>query len=168
MTQLYKLADDLVALADEISEAEGVLTDDLERRLDASTLDFQAKAENIGKWVLSLTGDSSAIEAEIVRLTRRKEITENLQKRLKNYLQIQMERTGKTKIELSALTITVCKNPMRLTVYDEKKLPSKYFSVVPEHLELDKQGRDCLKNDLKSGVEVDGAILEIRTHVRVK
>lgn len=168
MTQLYKLADELVKLHDEIADNDGILTDELEKRLDASTLDFQAKAENIGKWVLSLSGDTSAIESEIARLARRKEIIENLQKRLKNYLKLQMERIEKTKLELPTFTVSVCKSPARLMILDEKKLPPEYFIVVPEHVELDKTGRERLKENLKNGVVVDGAILETGTHLRIK
>ena len=169
MTQLYKLADELILILSEVEGAEGVLTDDLEKRLDACALDFKAKTENIGKLVLSLSANSDMVEKEIDRLRRRKEASDNLQKRLKDYIKMQMERTGQTKIDFPSLTLSICKSPARLTVLDEKKLPTMYFTVVPQHLELDKAGRERLKDDLKKGINVNGAaVLETGTHLRVK
>ena len=167
--QLYKLAGELILILSEVEDAEGVLTDDLEKRLDACALDFKAKTENIGKLVLSLSANSDMVEKEIDRLRRRKEASDNLQKRLKDYIKMQMERTGQTKIDFPSLTLSVCKSPARLTVLDEKELPPIYFTIVPQHLELDRDGRERLKDDLKSGVDVNGAaVLETGTHLRVK
>mgnify|MGYP001600949837 FL=1 len=169
MTQLYKLADELMRVQDEVESAEGVLDSDLEKRLDDCALDFKAKVENIGKLVLSLSSNSDAIDHEITRLKHRKTITDNLQKRLMDYLKFQMQRTDTAKIEFPAFSVTVCKNPTSLKILDEGKLPTMYFTVVPQHLELDKAGRERLKDDLKKGIDVNGAaVLETGTHLRVK
>ena len=85
---------------------------------------------------------------------------------IKEYLKTNMERTEITKIECPYFVISVKKNPPALKVEDEAKIPDKYFSIPePPPPVLDKAK---LKDDLKAGLEIEGALLTVGTSLQIK
>lgn len=163
---LYELSGELALIASELIDAGGELTDDLEKRLDSCTLGFNAKVENIGKWVLDLECREEAIDRELSRLTARKKSVQNLQRRLKEYTKMCMERVGKTRVEFGAMTVSVHRNPPSVEVRDEKSIPARFLTIIPEQHILDKK---TLLETLKAGETVNGAVLVTdRTHLRIR
>ncbi len=163
---LYEISTELARINDELFEAGGELTDELEKRLDGSTLDFKAKVENIGKWVLNLSSREEALDKELTRLTARKRAIENLQKRLKEYVKTCMEMTGTNKLEYTAMTIAIQKNPAAVEIQDEKSIPAKFLTIIPEQKVVDKK---AVLAALKAGESVSGAVLaDNKTHLRIR
>lgn len=163
---LYELSSELALIETELVDAGGELTDELEKRLDACSLGFNAKVENIAKWVLDLEGREEAVDRELARLTARKKAVQNLQRRLKEYTKTCMERVGKTRIEFGAMTVSVYRNPPSVEVRDEKTVPARFITIIPEQHVLDKK---ALLEALKAGEPVEGAaLINDKTHLRVR
>ena len=165
MDTLYNLSTELSAINDEIITAESELSPDLEKKLDDLQIDFKQKVSNIGRWMLNLNGNEDMLDAEILRLQKRKRISENLYNRLKEYLKFCMEKADVTKLDFTAFTVRIQKNPPSVQIEDETKLPSR-FVRVKQIVEIDKSK---ILDTLKSGECVPGAILiSDKTHLRIK
>lgn len=163
---LYELSSELAVIEDELIDAGGELTDELEKRLDSCTMGFNAKVENIAKWVLDLGAREETVDREIARLTVRKKAVQNLQRRLKEYTKMCMERAGKTKLDFGAVTVSVHRNPPSVEVRDEKAVPVRFITIIPEQHVIDKK---ALLEALKAGEKVEGAVLITdRAHLRVR
>lgn len=163
---LYDLSAELATINDEIIDAQGEITEELETRLDTMNLALDKKAEGIGRWMLNLTGRQDSLDQEIARLTARKKAAKNLQGRLKEYVRDCMARAGKTKFEFNTFTFRVQKNPASLEILLEPAIPAKYLTIIPEQRVVDKK---AVLDDLKKGIEVDGArLITDRTHLRIR
>lgn len=158
--KLYELTNDYLEVLALAEEAESqVLRDTLESIESV----FDDKAENIAKVVKTLDANTQAIKAEIQRLQERKSTMENNIKGIKEYLQQEMERSGKTRIKGTLFTISIQKNPPSVRVTDEKRIPEIYF--IPQEPKLSKEE---IKKVLKGGGEVEGAELVQTEGVRIR
>ncbi|MDN6492073.1 MAG: siphovirus Gp157 family protein, partial [Leuconostoc sp.] len=101
--------------------------------------------------------------AEIQRLNERKTALNNNVRYLKEYLQNEMEKVGKTKIKGELFNVGIQNNPPSVRVEDERKIPRDYFNEQEPKLD-----KTRLKNDLKSGAAIDGAELRQTRGVRVR
>lgn len=161
---LYEIAGDLQVLHDAIMEAEGEVTDEVDKALDGLGMMLADKVEAIGRWTINLAGTTDAIDAEIARLQARKKRMTNLQARLKEYVKLCMMKSDKAKLEFPAFAVRVQRNPPSVEVADEAKLPAKFIRIK-QITEVDKKG---LLDALKAGEQVPGAILvNDKTHLRI-
>lgn len=123
---------------------------------------FEVKAENIAKVMKELKGTADVIDNEIKRLQERKTTLLNNEKSLKQYLQGEMEKLGKTKIKGELFNIGIQNNPISVNIVNEKLIPQGFF--VPQPPKLDKKQ---LKEELKNG-EIPGAELVQTRGVRIR
>jgi DNA repair exonuclease SbcCD ATPase subunit len=163
--KLYEIGKELAAINDQLIDAQGEISPDLEKRLDELQLALVDKATGIRKWYAIIETDGAAVATEISRLQRIQKQNENLQTRLKNYIKHNMELADIKKLETAIGTFTVCKNPDSVEIIPEQ-VPEEYLDIVPEHYELNKER---LTKDVKSGKIVPGTkLINDKTHVRVK
>ena len=162
---LYELSSELQRINEEIITAEGEITPELETMLDGFTTALDKKTGGIIRWTLNLKGKQQAIQNEIDRLTTRKRMVDNLDKRLKNYVHVCMVKAGMKKLEYDTFTVAIQKNPPSVEIEDEEKIDGKYKEIV-QVVKLDKKQ---ILSDMKAGAEVEGAILHTdKTHLRVR
>ena len=160
--QLYKLADNYMTL---MQMLEDNATDAIVDTLESIEGELSDKAENIAKISNMASYEVSSIEQEIKRLQDKKRVIENGQDRLRQYLKSQMERISKDKIKTDLYTISIRKNPPRLILDDETKIPAEFLTLIPERYEVQK---DKVKECLKSGEFVPGAHLESGSSLQIK
>jgi hypothetical protein len=166
MSKLYKLSTELALINDQIIDADGELSTELELRLDALNLALIDKATGIRKWRAQLDSDEAGLDAEIKRLQKMKKTAMNLRDRLEAYIKKNMEFADKQKIETPIGAFTICKNPPSMEILYAEMIPVEYHDIVPQHLELNKER---LRKDVLAGKEVPGAkCISDRTHLRVK
>ena len=146
---LYTLTDNYLRVL-ELAENGDDLTDTLEALEDA----IEDKAENTAKVIKQLEANASMLDNEINRLTERKKASDNNAKRLKVYLQEQLEKVGTDKIKGPRFTVAIQNNPPSVRVTDESKLIGY---LVEQPKKLDKK---AIMTDLKAGREVSGAELQ--------
>ena len=154
---LYTLTDNYLRVL-ELAENGDDLTDTLEALEDA----IEDKAENTAKVIKQLEANASMLDNEINRLTERKKASDNNAKRLKVYLQEQLEKVGTDKIKGEIFTVAIQNNPPSVRVTDESKLIGY---LVEQPKKLDKK---AIMTDLKAGREVSGAELQHSRSLRIR
>ena len=143
----------------ELAENGDDLTDTLEALEDA----IEDKAENTAKVIKQLEANADMLATEIKRLSERKTTAENNAKRLKVYLQEQLEKVGTDKIKGEIFTVAIQNNPQSVDVLDESKIPAAYF--IEQAPKLD---RKELLAHLKAGETIPGATVKQTRCLRIR
>lgn len=145
---LYHLADAREAIDAALAATEGELTPDLEVVLNQWELDFDAKAERVALYALEELATANAIKAEEERLGARRKALERRAESLKQYLEGQLVRVGKRKIEGTYATVALQDNPPRvqelvpLVEADYRELldtAPEFVTHTPEQFALNKR-----------------------------
>ena len=127
--------------------------------------DIQAKGENICKFLATVGADIEAFKAEEKRIQARRKAMENRVEYIREYLKVNMESLGIDTLKAGTFTVKLQVNPPALVVDDENQIPTKYFTIIPAHTELNKAE---VKDALKSGEAIPGAHLEQGRSVRIR
>lgn len=161
---LHKVSTEIARINNEIIDAEGVVSPELEKKLDEMGLALRDKAEGIIRWTLNLDGKQEAIDKEIARLQKLKKATKGLRERLEGYVEGCMKTADIKKIELDTIEIAVVKNPPSVEVEDNKALPAQFIETITTH-RVDKK---AILAALKAGESVTGArLVTDKTRLRV-
>lgn len=161
---LYELSNQLARITEIVISEEGIISENMEKELDNILPLITDRAGNIGKWVRNIDGNIEAIESEINRLKRRKEVNDHLKERLKTYLKDSMEKAGMDKIDTGIMVLSIQRNPPTVAILDEKEIPVEY-EILTIVKTIDKKH---LLEDLKAGKAISGAELRQGSHLRLK
>ncbi|EPG1366748.1 siphovirus Gp157 family protein [Listeria monocytogenes] len=134
----------------------------LKDTLESIDDELETKAENVAFVIKELEGQSLILEKETKRLAERKNTINNNVKRLKQSLFDAMITANKQKIKTNLFTLDIRKNPHSVFVEDESKLIN-YLVEQPKKLDKTK-----LKDDLKKGIDVPGAVLVQTERLQIK
>ncbi|EOE5373622.1 siphovirus Gp157 family protein [Listeria monocytogenes] len=134
----------------------------LKDTLESIDDELETKAENVAFVIKELEGQSLVLETETKRLAERKNTINNNVKRLKQSLFDAMITAKKQKIKTNLFTLDIRKNPHSVFVEDESKLIN-YLVEQPKKLDKTK-----LKDDLKKGIDVPGAVLVQTERLQIK
>jgi hypothetical protein len=163
--KLYDLTEDLKRIEDQIIDAGGEVTEELEQALESSSLAVKDKTTGIMSWVRNLDADVSVVDMEIKRLSAIKKARQNLQKRLKDYIKMCMEGAKLLKVDTPLGTLAIQKNPPSVEVVDEDKVPAPYV-IIKQTSSIDKV---TALADLKAGKEIEGLrLITDKTNLRVR
>jgi hypothetical protein len=113
-----------------------IIANGLQEQLASITDQFNVKAENIGKLILTKQAEAKAIDEEITRLNNRKRVIENRAEWLKNYLQVEMQVAKTDKIEGQILTLSLQKSPPSCEILDQTLVPQQFIKVIPEQKQV--------------------------------
>jgi len=97
--------------------------EDLATALDTVKEQFDVKASNLAKVILSIQSEAKAYDDEIARMTERKRISQNKVTHLKKYLLDNMSATGTDKISIDTVTISLRSSPPSVEIEDEELIP---------------------------------------------
>lgn len=125
--------------------------------------DIDIKGENYAKIIKNLTGSEDMLNAEIKRLTARKNAIKTNITRLKTTLQEGMEAVGKDKIKGQLFTVAIQNNPPSVDIADESIIPRRLF--VKQLPVLDK---NQLLSELKQGKKIKGADIKQTRSIRIR
>src|SRR5918992_3930991 len=92
--RLYEIADNYLQALEELAELEDLPAEVIADTLEGLQGSFEAKAVNVGAYIRSLEAEASAIEEARKSMERRQKALERHADRLRDYLRLQMERTG--------------------------------------------------------------------------
>lgn len=162
--KLYELSKDLAIINDELITAEGEITPGLEARLDAVNLALAEKATGIRKWFAKIETDADALDKEIARLKKMRDLNDKLTDRLKDYIKQNMETADLKKIETPIGTFSIQKSPDSVEILDPLMIPAEY----KESRVVVDISKAKLKDALKAGANIPGAALNSKTHLRIK
>lgn len=107
---LYEIADLRDLLDAKLSETDGELTPELEAEMAALDVAADDKIERVALYIREQTSTAEAIEAEAKRLQARAAAKLNAARSLKQYLEREMARLGKTKVTGLLATVAMQKN----------------------------------------------------------
>lgn len=162
----------LYSLADEYQQAAHRLADlDLPDEVIADTLEgmagaLEVKATNVAMFARNLEASAEAIKQAESDMRSRRQAIENRAKRIRSYLQTQMERTGITKIESPYFKLAIRDNPPCVVIDSEGSLPER-FMRVPE-APPPAPDKKAIAEALKHGEDVPGAHLERGRRLEIK
>ncbi len=164
MNSLYELAGEYRAISDKLHDL------DIPEEVIADTLeglggDLQEKSVNVAKYFRNLESMADQIKQAEAQMAARRKAIEKRASSLKQYLHVNMERAGITKIESPWFVVSIKKNPDAVQIDDESLIPRDYFREIPATFQLDK---NLVKAAIKDGFEVPGAHLARTTRLDIK
>lgn len=175
MRSLNRISEDLLLLADLLTEMGGEIGEDevgqaIERWFDEIGDERDRKLDNYCALMRELEQRAAVREAEAQRLLKLAEIDLNSVKRLKQRLKSFLELHELRKIETERFRLSVAQNggkaPLELPeewMANPAAAPERYHRRV---IELD---REAIRADLEAGETIDGCTLRERgTHLRFK
>lgn len=122
--------------------------------------DFSEKIENCIKVIRNKSAQVEAYKAEIKRLQDLKTSEEKAVERIKSSVSDAMRLTQHDKLETTLFKVGFRKS--KAVVVDEDKLPKKYQIVSY------KPDKKTIKELLKSGKRIKGAVLEERSNLSIR
>lgn len=125
---------------------------------------IEQKADGLMYVIRDLEVDVVGLKDEEARLKKKREVAERKIKRLKQYLQDNMETVGKTKFKTQLFSYNIQNNPASLKLTDEKLIPQKYYTVETSR----KYDNKAIKDDLKAGKVINGAELKTSQSLRIR
>lgn len=135
---------------------------DLQGALSNIDDEIEVKADNIAKVLKDMEAEVKAIVDEEFRLSSRRKAIENRSKKLKEYLQSQMELVDKKKFKTTLFSFNIQKNTPSLKIIDESKIPEDYFKIEK------KLNKTDLKEAVKNGLFQDAAELVQTESLRIR
>lgn len=124
------------------------------------TTDYETKVEGYVKVIKSLEADIEARKNEKKRLDGLNKSDQTKIDNLKADLAVSMTETGQTKVDTTLFKVGFRKS--EAVVVDETKLPKKYQVATY------KPDKKTLKELLKSGKHIKGAVLEERSNLSIR
>jgi len=151
---------ELKHMADVMDIDEDLLNDTLES-LEGT---FQEKVEYLTSRIMKTNRFADICKAEEQRLADRRKSLEKRAESIKQYIQSQMMVADMTKLNYPLFTVSIQKNPPKVTVYDEELIPQEFkkFETV---VSIDKKS---ILEALKQKVLVPGTGLEQGQTLRIK
>ncbi|NOV28049.1 hypothetical protein E5S69_31680 [Cupriavidus necator] len=164
---LYSLSDEverLLSSEDAFDAETGELSPDLVAALDAT----KDKAANVCAYILNRDAEIVAIEAHEAKIAAHKAVIVRKQERLREYLAMNMKRTGITEISANDGTFKAklyIERDASVEIYDEKQIPAQ-FMTTPKPPEP-KPSKAEIGKALKAGTDVPGARIVKRDRLTI-
>lgn len=166
-TTLYEIADMRDVLDTWLSESDGEVTPELEQLLADVEAQADEKIERVALYIREQKALAKGIKEEEERLAARRKARERAAESLTRYLEAQMQRLGKAKVNGLLVTVAMQKNaPSLVGDLDAEWLEalratgSPFVRVVPEQVTLD---RRALLDFAKSGGDLPEGLTVTQT-----
>lgn len=171
MSTIFEINKNLQQLFFEIEENEGEMTPELLQKLEASEEDLKEKLEAYYYKIKEIKGKIQIIDEHINSMKQRqdkfKKLVERLEGIASNAVVLYGDKTkaGNSYIETDLFKVAT-RTSEKLVVLDENFIPDNYKETkIIEKVHIDKMQ---LKKDIKSGLEVAGAIIEKNINLSFK
>jgi len=151
-TNLYKIQENYLNIINQVEEAEGLLTPELEEALTINESELQQKAIAYKEVIAAKESFNTRISDEIKRLQAMKKANDNLVNNLKERLLTAVKLFGVFEVGLSKFGT---RKSTQVIVEDVNSLPKEYKTTkVTESAD-----KAEIKKDLKAGKEIEGCSL---------
>lgn len=158
---LFNIKQEYINLVNTIIDNNGELSPELSQALAINETELKEKAINYGYVIRSFEYENDIIDAEIKRLKALKEQKEKAIQKLKDAVSDAMNLYGIEKVESSALKLSFRKSE---SIEISENL-DKRFMIEKVTLQPDKV---AIKEAIKKGEQVDGAVLVINQNLQIK
>lgn len=161
--KLYELQENYLNLL-ELLENPEVPVEMVQAALNEVEGEIEDKAENIVKLIRSIEADIEALKEEGLKLFNKRKSLENKRDNLKIYLESSLKAIGKQKVKGGIFTLSIQKNAPKLILEDLEGIPKEYINIETVKV----ANKDKIKQDLKAGIEINGAKLEQTESLRIR
>jgi hypothetical protein len=158
---LFNIKQEYINLVNTIIDNNGELSPELSQALAINETELKEKAINYGYVIRSFEYENDIIDAEIKRLKALKEQKEKAIQKLKDAVSDAMNLYGIEKVESPALKLSFRKSE---SVEISENL-DKRFMIEKVTLQPDKV---AIKEAIKKGEQVEGAVLVINQNLQIK
>jgi len=160
---LFEIESQYRLLADTLIEAGGELTDGMETALQINKTDLETKARSYGYVVLDLESEVEQIDAQIKRLSAMKSARNKTIDRLKETVSNAMQLFEISEVKTATLKLNFRKSESveidNLDLLDATYKTEK-VSVTANKVKI--------KEDIKAGINVLGAVLQVNQNLQIK
>jgi len=154
--QLYKITDEIQAIMDQVNPETGELGQMLEEQLNQLEIDKGAKALNLAKFMKSIDYEILAFKNEEKLLAAKRKTLETKYDSLEQYLGKNIR--GETYKDAQASITWRASQGVKITGI-----------VADEYMRIKKEPNvSQIKDELKAGKSIEGAILEDRLNLNIK
>lgn len=162
MKSLFNITSEARELASALIEGE--LNEELENALVINQNELQEKSINYAWAIKSIESDIDTIDAEIERLKALKSSRTNAIERMKSAVLEALTIYGIEKVTSPTLNLSVRINPESVDIVSEYQVPDIYRKEKVT-VSIDKT---AIKEAIKSGLEVPGAVLDRKKRLEIK
>jgi hypothetical protein len=160
---LYKLADEYVAIAMQLADSD--LPDDvIADTLEGASGDIENKAWNTAALILQFSGEAAIIKEAEQRMSARRKSLERRVEWMRDYVLVQLIRTGIGEIDSPEFVIRVQDNPPKVILDDEEAVPNAF--KMTETVTTIRKAE--IRKLLLDGQSVAGAHLESEKRLSIK
>ena len=158
---LFNIQQQYLSLANQLSEGE--VTPELEQELIINEAQLQEKAVNYGYVIKQLGHEVNAVNEEIKRLTDIKKRNEKAIERMETAISNAMQLYGIEKVDSSFLKLSFRKSES-VEIVNEAQLAPEYLTTKTTTT----PNKTAIKEAIKQGVEVEGAVLSTNFNLQIK
>ena len=163
MSTLYEITGDYLRLLEMLEEEEDIDPQVLADTLEGIDGEFEIKADGYARVLKELTAEANKYDAEIQRMTERRDSLNNRSKMLKQHLYDSMKAIGKLKFKTDLFSFGIRKNgglqPME--ILSDVEIPEEYYKKEPDNTKI--------RKELENGAELPFAVLKERgTHLVIR
>jgi len=165
MSSLYELTGARLALQQTL-EDNGYDELTIIDTLTGNDTEIEAKIQDYGFLIKNRNAFAESIDAEITKLTARRDAEIARVKAIESNLLKSMIACDFKKIECASFTISVKRNPPKVIIDDEKQIPEGYWKLPsPPPMTINKS---MISTAINSGLEVAGCRLESSRRLEIK
>lgn len=134
--------------------------------IEAESFPLELKAQNVAYAIRNLESSAEAIKQAEGQMAERRKAIEKRAAHIREYLKTSMEVAGVAKIACQHFALTIAKNPAAVDIFEPVLIPAAYMrQPEPPPPSPDKT---AIKEAIKAGVEVPGALLAQGTRLVIK
>ena len=123
---LFALADEYLELAKVLSDEQDMPNEIIDEILDAYSGELDTKFWQVSAMVLQFEGEAEMVRTVEKRIVARRKNLEGRADWLRNYLLVNMIRTGINELASPEFVVKVCDNPPKVILDDEDAIPDDY------------------------------------------
>lgn len=152
---LYSITNEVKAVLDEVTEAGGELTPELEAKIESVTTILTTKTDNVVQWVHSQEDLVTLINLRMKELADYKKAVENRLDKFNGYVDACLIQLNTMKLEGQLFAIKKRKPTQVVEVFDETLIPMDFVKIPPPPAAT--ISKTDIAKAIKAGQEVPGA-----------
>jgi hypothetical protein len=165
---LFQIAAEYRHITDVLMDS-GADEQTLRDTLEGEAWPLELKAQNYGFVIRNLEATAVSIKEAEKQMKARREAIERRALALAERLKTGLEIAGVTKLECPHFALTIKKNPPSVDVWDEKQIPAQYMRTPePPPPPAPTPDKAAIKEAIKAGIEVPGALLAQGTRLEIR
>lgn len=160
MSALYQLVEQYRSL-ETLDASDDLPAEVIRDTLEGLTGDLTVKATNVARYILNCESMADAVEGASKQMKLRAERIRKRADSIREYLKVNMQGAGITKIEATEFVLALKKNPPAVIIDNEAEIPADYkVTPPPAPPPPPRPDKAAIAKAIKAGTVVAGCHLE--------